>query len=181
MSGSADKYMAAPSRVAKPSLVASAARAQRVPTARRSLQRGSVELVFAMMEQDYATRSSPEHVDGWLGLMVGNLLEDGRSCHCRSWAIHGASAVHLPLPQQPSQSQQQRIRFSSLCSHSGHLYAVSASRSAARPPHRPSHSNNYVCPGHHLVQSQGFAHPLSVLFNCKRDHITSKATILKCL
>ena len=37
-------------------------------------KRGRVKLVFAMMEQDYNTRSSPEYVDGWLGLMVGDQL-----------------------------------------------------------------------------------------------------------
>ncbi len=37
-------------------------------------KRGKVKLVFAMMEQDYTTRSAPEHVDGWLGLMIGDQL-----------------------------------------------------------------------------------------------------------
>ncbi len=36
--------------------------------------RGKIELLFVMMEQDYTTRSAPEHVDGWLGLMIGDQL-----------------------------------------------------------------------------------------------------------
>ncbi len=35
-------------------------------------KRGKVKLVFVMMEQGYTTRSSPEYVDGWLGLMIGD-------------------------------------------------------------------------------------------------------------
>jgi hypothetical protein len=37
-------------------------------------KRGKVKLVFVMMEQGYTTRSSPEYVDGWLGLMIGDHL-----------------------------------------------------------------------------------------------------------
>jgi hypothetical protein len=43
--------------------------------------------VFAMMEQDYTTRSSPEYVDGWLGLMVGDQLWNGM------WAEDQVAAV----------------------------------------------------------------------------------------
>jgi hypothetical protein len=44
-------------------------------------KRGKVNLVFAMVEQDYTTRSSPEYVDGWLGLMVGDQLWHGMWAH----------------------------------------------------------------------------------------------------
>ncbi len=37
-------------------------------------KRGKVKLVFVMMEQGYTTRSSPDCVDGWLGLMTGDHL-----------------------------------------------------------------------------------------------------------
>ena len=37
-------------------------------------KRGKVKLVFVMMDQAYTTRSSPEYVDGWLGLMIGDQL-----------------------------------------------------------------------------------------------------------
>jgi hypothetical protein len=40
-------------------------------------KRGKVNLVFAMMEQDYTTRCSPEYVDGWLGLIAGDQLWHG--------------------------------------------------------------------------------------------------------
>ena len=35
---------------------------------------GRLQLVFVMMEADYHTGSAPEHVDGHLGLMVGDAL-----------------------------------------------------------------------------------------------------------
>jgi hypothetical protein len=37
-------------------------------------KRGKVKLVFVMMDQSYTTRSSPEYVDGWLGLMIGDQM-----------------------------------------------------------------------------------------------------------
>jgi hypothetical protein len=55
-------------------------------------KRGKVNLVFAMMEQDYTTRSSPEYVDGWLGLMVGDQLWHGMWAHDQVAAV--AAAIH---------------------------------------------------------------------------------------
>jgi hypothetical protein len=50
-------------------------------------KRGKVKLVFAMMDQDYTTRSSPEYVDGWLGLMIGDQLWHGM------WEANQVAAV----------------------------------------------------------------------------------------
>ncbi len=58
-------------------------------------KRGKVQLVFVMMEQDYTTRSSPEYVDGWLGLMISDQLWHGM------WAgdqvAAAASAIHAAV------------------------------------------------------------------------------------
>jgi hypothetical protein len=58
-------------------------------------KRGKVNLVFAMMEQDYTTRSSPEYVDGWLGLMVGDQLWHGMWAHDQVAAV--AAAIHFNI------------------------------------------------------------------------------------
>ncbi len=80
-------------------------------------KRGKVNLVFVMMEQGYTTRSSPEHVDGWLGLMIGDQLWHamwaGDQVAAAAAAIHGSIGIiasAMPpasptttLPAQPVQ------------------------------------------------------------------------------
>ena len=55
-------------------------------------KRGKVQLVFVMMEREYTTRSSPEYVDGWLGLMISDQLWHGM------WAGDQVSAVAAGNP-----------------------------------------------------------------------------------
>jgi hypothetical protein len=37
-------------------------------------KRGKLNIVYVMMDQKYTTVSSPDYVDGWLGIMVGDSL-----------------------------------------------------------------------------------------------------------
>jgi hypothetical protein len=81
MSGSTDDCMAAAIEhshtiiiCVSPAYKASANCRMEAKYANDMHKRGKVKLVFVMMEQGYTTRSSPEHVDGWLGLMIGDHL-----------------------------------------------------------------------------------------------------------
>jgi hypothetical protein len=58
-------------------------------------KRGKVKLVFVMMEEDYTTRSSPEYVDGWLGLMIGDQLWHGMWADNQVAAV--AAAIHITV------------------------------------------------------------------------------------
>ena len=58
-------------------------------------KRGKVNLVFAMMEQDYTTRSSPEYVDGWLGLMIGDHLWHAMWAQDQVAAV--TAAIHVAI------------------------------------------------------------------------------------
>ncbi len=58
-------------------------------------KRGKVKLVFIMMEQDYTTRSSPEYVDGWLGLMIGDHLWHAMWAQDQVTAV--AAAIHVAI------------------------------------------------------------------------------------
>ena len=58
-------------------------------------KRGRVKLVFVMMEQDYTTRSSPEYVDGWLGLMIGDHL--WHAMWAGEHVAAAAAAIHVSI------------------------------------------------------------------------------------
>jgi hypothetical protein len=64
-------------------------------------KRGKVKLVFVMMEQGYTTRSSPEYVDGWLGLMIGDNLWHAMWAGDHVAAV--AAAIHVAIgPSSPA-------------------------------------------------------------------------------
>jgi hypothetical protein len=64
-------------------------------------KRGRVKLVFVMMEQGYTTRSSPEYVDGWLGLMIGDHLWHAMWAGDQVAAV--AAAIHVAIgPSSPA-------------------------------------------------------------------------------
>ena len=58
-------------------------------------KRGKVQLVFVMMEREYTTRSSPEYVDGWLGLMISDQLWHGMWAGDQVAAV--AAAIHAAV------------------------------------------------------------------------------------
>ncbi len=51
--------------------------------------------VFVMIEQGYTTRSSPEYVDGWLGLMIGDNLWHAMWAQDQVAAV--AAAIHVAI------------------------------------------------------------------------------------
>jgi hypothetical protein len=74
------------------------------------LKCGKVQLVFVMMEREYTTRSSPEYVDGWLGMMISDQLWHVCVRAIKLLPSQGRfkqplPQVLLPLHQQPSQAQ----------------------------------------------------------------------------
>jgi hypothetical protein len=88
-------------------------------------KRGRVKLVFVMMEQGYTTRSSPEYVDGWLGLMIGNQLWHGLWADYQvaavAAAIHDASvAAAAAVASAAASSARSASSSSSRCACSGH-------------------------------------------------------------
>jgi hypothetical protein len=58
-------------------------------------KRGKVKLVFVMMEQGYTTRSSPEYVDGWLGLMIGDHMWHAMWAQDQVAAV--TAAIHVAI------------------------------------------------------------------------------------
>ncbi len=62
-------------------------------------KRGKVKLIFVMMEQGYTTRSSPEYVDGWLGLMIGDQLWHAMWAGDQVDAV--AAAIHVAIGLSP--------------------------------------------------------------------------------
>ncbi len=89
-------------------------------------KRGKVQLVFVMMEQDYTTSSSPEYVDGWLGLMMGDELWHGM------WAEHQVAAVAAVIDGSASPLTA-AAPSASLSKRSADSYAPSAKSARTLP------------------------------------------------
>ncbi len=115
-------------------------------------KRGKVKLVFVMMEHGYTTRSSPEHVDGWLGLMIGDHLWHAMWAGDHVAAV--AAAIHVAIgPSSPAAAAAAASPASALalpCPSSPAVTAVPApppaAPRAALLPTQPSPSHALSSP-----------------------------------